>query len=69
MLRRAARHLSDLPQPPTDAGADWMFEVRFDYGERTTATPQANWTMRWLYRPDAVLVLSPGFRGAHLPPL
>ena len=30
---RRPRFLSDLPNPPTDTGADWLFEARFDYGE------------------------------------
>ena len=33
------RYLNDLPDPPTDTGADWLFEVRFDYGELDDGDP------------------------------
>ena len=58
---RRPRHLSDLPQPPTDTGADWLFEVRFDYGELDDGDPTGQSEKRWLYRPDAFSSYRPGF--------
>ena len=58
---QAPRHLSDLPQPPTDTGADWLFEVRFDYGELDDGDPTGQLEKRWLYRPDAFSSYRPGF--------
>jgi len=47
------RYVSDLPQPPTDTGADWLFEVRFDCGELDEGDPMGQPEKPWLYRPDA----------------
>jgi RHS repeat-associated protein len=58
---RRPRHLSDLPRPPTDTGADWLFEVRFDYGELDDGDPTGQSEKRWLYRPDAFSSYRPGF--------
>lgn len=33
------RRLSDLPVPPSDTNSDWLFEVRFDYGELDPGNP------------------------------
>lgn len=55
------RTLSDLPDPPTDTGADWLFEVRFDYGELDEGDPTSQPEKTWLYRPDAFSTYRPGF--------
>ena len=55
------RYLSDLPNPPTDTGADWMFEVRFDYGELDDGDPTGKPEKPWLYRPDAFSSYRSGF--------
>jgi RHS repeat-associated protein len=55
------RHLSDLPDPPTDTGADWLFEVRFDYGELDRDDPTGQPEKSWLYRPDAFSSYRAGF--------
>jgi RHS repeat-associated protein len=55
------RHLSDLPRPPTDSGADWLFEVRFDYGESDEADPTSQPEKAWFYRPDAFSSYRSGF--------
>lgn len=55
------RYLSDLPQPPTDTDADWLFEVRFDYGELDEGDPTGQPEKRWFYRPDAFSSYRSGF--------
>jgi hypothetical protein len=58
---RRPRFLSDLPHPPTDTGADWLFEVRFDYGETDDGNPTGQPEKPWLYRPDAFSTYRSGF--------
>jgi RHS repeat-associated protein len=55
------RYLSDLPQPPTDTSADWLFEVRFDYGELDEDNPTGQPERPWFYRPDAFSSYRSGF--------
>jgi RHS repeat-associated protein len=55
------RHLSDLPNPPTDTGADWLFEVRFDYGDMDDDDPTGQPETPWFYRPDAFSSYRSGF--------
>lgn len=55
------RYLSDLPQPPTDTSVDWLFEVRFDYGELDEGNPTDQPEKPWLYRPDAFSSYRSGF--------
>jgi RHS repeat-associated protein len=55
------RYLIDLPNPPTDTGADWLFEVRFDYGELDEGDPTGQPEKPWLYRPDAFSSYRSGF--------
>jgi RHS repeat-associated protein len=55
------RFLSDLPHPPTESSADWLFEVRFDYGELDEDNPTGTPEKSWLYRPDAFSSYRPGF--------
>jgi len=55
------RRLSDLPIPPTDTNADWLFEVRFDYGELNDLDPTGQPEKPWLYRPDAFSSYRSGF--------
>jgi RHS repeat-associated protein len=55
------RRLRDLPAPPSDTAADWLFEVRFDYGELDTANPTGTPEQPWLYRPDAFSSYRSGF--------
>ena len=47
------RRLADLPSPPSDKPEDWLFEVRFDYGELDEADPMGSIERAWYYRPDA----------------
>lgn len=54
-------YLSDLPNPPTDSSADWLFEVRFDYGELDEDDPMGRPEKPWLYRHDAFSTYRPGF--------
>jgi RHS repeat-associated protein len=58
---RRPRHLGELPNPPTDTGADWLFEVRFDYGELDEGDPTGNPEKPWFYRPDAFSSYRSGF--------
>jgi len=58
---RRPRRLSDLPSPPIDTAADWLFEVRFDYGELNDADPTGTAEQPWLYRPDAYSSYRAGF--------
>lgn len=58
---RRPRYLSDLPDPPSDTGADWLFEVRFDYGELDEGNPTGQPEKLWLYRPDAFSSYRSGF--------
>ena len=58
---RRPRYLSDLPNPPTDTSADWLFEVRFDYGELDEADPTGQPEKSWFYRPDAFSSYRSGF--------
>jgi RHS repeat-associated protein len=55
------RRLSDLPAPPSDTAADWLFEVRFDYGELNETNPTGTPVQPWLYRPDAFSSYRSGF--------
>jgi RHS repeat-associated protein len=55
------RRLSDLPAPPTDTAADWLFEVRFDYGELDPTDPTGVAEQSWFYRPDAFSSYRSGF--------
>jgi RHS repeat-associated protein len=55
------RRLRDLPAPPTDTAADWLFEVRFDYGELDAADPNGTAEQPWFYRPDAFSSYRSGF--------
>lgn len=55
------RYLSDLPVPPSDTDADWLFEVRFDYGELDESDPAGQPEKPWLYRPDAFSTYRSGF--------
>jgi hypothetical protein len=55
------RYLIDLPNPPTDTGAGWLFEVRFDYGELDEGDPTGQPEKPWLYRPDAFSSYRSGF--------
>ena len=54
------RRLRDLPNPPADTGADWLFEVRFDYGELEN-DPTGRPEKLWLYRADAFSSYRSGF--------
>lgn len=58
---RRPRHVVDLPNPPTDTAADWLFEVRFDYGELDEDQPLGTPERPWFYRPDAFSSYRPGF--------
>jgi RHS repeat-associated protein len=58
---RRPRYLSDLPDPPSDTNADWLFEVRFDYGELDDGNPTGQPEKPWLYRPDAFSSYRSGF--------
>lgn len=58
---RRPRLLSDLPSPPIDTTADWLFEVRFDYGELNDADPTGTAEQPWFYRPDAFSSYRSGF--------
>ncbi|MBP8276482.1 MAG: hypothetical protein KAX55_06310 [Propionivibrio sp.] len=53
--------LSDLPHPPTDECADWLFEVRFDYGELDEHDPAGKPEKTWFYRADAFSSYRAGF--------
>ncbi|ALN80702.1 SpvB/TcaC N-terminal domain-containing protein [Lysobacter antibioticus] len=55
------RFLSDLPNSPTDTSADWLFEVRFDYGELDEGDPLGQPEKPWFYRPDAFSSYRSGF--------
>ncbi|TXH36059.1 MAG: toxin [Burkholderiaceae bacterium] len=58
---RRPRYLSDLPDPPSDTSADWLFEVCFDYGELDDGDPMGQPEKPWLYRPDAFSTYRSGF--------
>jgi RHS repeat-associated protein len=58
---RRPRNLADLPNPPSDTDADWLFEVRFDYGELDDADPTGQPEKPWRYRPDAFSSYRSGF--------
>jgi len=58
---RRPRRLSDLADSPTDTEADWLFEVRFDYGELNEADPTGQPEQPWFYRPDAFSSYRAGF--------
>ena len=58
---RRPHYLSDLPNSPTDTGADWLFEARFDYGELEKSDPTAQPEKSWFYRPDAFSSYRSGF--------
>ncbi len=55
------RRLRDLPAPPSDTAADWLFEVRFDYGELNADDPTGTPEQPWFYRPDAFSSYRSGF--------
>lgn len=55
------QHLSDLPSPPLDTSASWLFEMRFDYGELDDDDPTGIPEQPWLYRPDAFSSYRSGF--------
>jgi RHS repeat-associated protein len=55
------RRLKDLPSPPSDTADDWLFEVRFDYGELNEADPTVSPEQPWFYRPDAFSSYQSGF--------
>lgn len=58
---RRPRYLKELPNPPTDTAADWLFEVRFDYGELDDGDPTGKPEKPWFYRPDAFSNYRSGF--------
>ena len=58
---RRPRRLRDLPSPPSDTADDWLFEVRFDYGELNEADPTGQPEQPWFYRPDAFSTYRSGF--------
>ena len=58
---RRPRDLSDLPNPPSDTDVDWLFEVRFDYGELDEGDPTGLPEKDWFYRPDAFSSCRSGF--------
>ena len=58
---RRPRYIRDLLNPPTDSSADWLFEVRFDYGELDLDDPTGQQEKAWFYRPDALSSYRPGF--------
>ena len=53
--------LANLPQAPSDTGSDWLFEVRFDYGELNKDDPSGTGEQPWFYRPDAFSSYRSGF--------
>ncbi len=55
------RRLSELKEPPSDSAADWLFEVRFDYGELDEVDPTDSPEHAWFYRPDAFSSYRSGF--------
>ncbi|AOY57284.1 insecticidal toxin complex protein, TcdB family [Desulfococcus multivorans] len=55
------RHLSDLSEPPADTADEWLFEVRFDYGELDEVNPTGQPEKPWFYRPDAFSSYRSGF--------
>jgi RHS repeat-associated protein len=55
------RRLSDLPAPPSDTAAEWLFEVRFDYGELASTDPIGSPEQPWFHRPDAFSSYRSGF--------
>jgi RHS repeat-associated protein len=55
------RFLSSLTPPPLDQASDWLFEVRFDYGELDEDNPATVPELPWLYRPDAFSSYRSGF--------
>ena len=55
------RSLRDLSAPPTDSSSDWLFEVRFDYGELNADDPIGTLEQPWFYRPDAFSSYRSGF--------
>ena len=55
------RRLCDLPAPPADTAADWLFELRFDYGELNEANPTDTPEQPWFFRPDAFSSYRSGF--------
>lgn len=55
------RFLSSLTPPPLDQASDWLFEVRFDYGELDEDNPAIVPELPWLYRPDAFSSYRSGF--------
>lgn len=58
---RRPRFLGDLPDPPSDTADDWLFEVRFDYGELDEHDPMGQAEKPWRYRPDAFSSYRSGF--------
>ncbi|MGE3163994.1 MAG: SpvB/TcaC N-terminal domain-containing protein [Planctomycetota bacterium] len=60
LLDNAGSRPRFLTQAQID-GADWMFEVVFDYGEHDVAAPRPNDTGAWGYRPDPFSAYRSGF--------
>ncbi|MCW5969685.1 MAG: VCBS repeat-containing protein [Blastocatellales bacterium] len=60
LLDNAGNRPRLLTQAQID-GADWMFEVVFDYGEHDLAAPRPNDTGAWGYRPDPFSGYRSGF--------
>ncbi|MBS1693782.1 MAG: VCBS repeat-containing protein [Actinobacteria bacterium] len=58
---RRPRDLNGLPNPPSDTDTDWLFEVRFDYGELDEGDPTGQPEKLWFYRPDAFSSYRSGF--------
>ena len=55
------RRLEDLPDPPSDTPADWLFEVLFDYDQLDPDDPSGQPERPWRYRPDAFSCYRSGF--------
>ena len=55
------RRLSELANRPIDDARDWLFEVRFDYGELDDHDPLGVPEQPWFYRPDAFSSYRSGF--------
>ena len=58
---RRPRFLNDLRNPPSNTSSDWLFEVRFDYGELDENNPTGQPEKPWFYRPDAFSSYRSGF--------
>lgn len=58
---RRPLYLRDLPAPPSDTPDDWLFELRFDYGELDLDDPTGRPEGVWRYRDDAFSSYRAGF--------